>query len=365
MSTNDPTTQAGTPPVVGIPPLHPGLRPFLRADGVLQLGEDPVHGMLIDGLADGEAAAVCRLLGRLAGAVSALPLLSLVRETGLSEARVREVASVIERAGLTRVGPPVLPAGGLAAWSLSRLRSGPELALAPSPQHSGGMTLAERRAGARVAIDGRGGLAAEIARVLTLAQIGQVRSGWYAGLAEDLDATSPDASVIITVSRYLPRSRARDWHERGIPHLPVLVRTASVTIGPLIVPGTGPCLACVAHSEVAGPLGLTDDPVMDGQSDNIAVEPALGAVAAGIVAMLTLGLVDAYPPPLGVRWHCALPLPSLATSRSVVHPDCSGRWHRRDRWRRADDDGLDEPGTRLADGVASHDRQVDDETMTA
>ena len=71
-----------------------------------------------------------------------------------------------------------------------------------------------------------------------------------------------------------------------------------------------------------------DDPVTDGQGETVNVEPALAAVAAGAAAMLALGHIDAYPPPLGVRWHCALPLPSLATSRWRIHAECDSATHR-------------------------------------
>ncbi|NLJ53606.1 MAG: hypothetical protein GX344_05670 [Intrasporangiaceae bacterium] len=315
------------PPDAGtlVPPVHPGLRPLLRSDGTLQLGHDPVHGLLLEGLHEEELGPASHLLRLLAGAAGPLPAGSLARATGLSTERVHEISAAVEGAGLTVSGPAALPAGGLAAWSLARLRQGPEVSISAQVVS----LLTDRRAGALVTIDGSGQLAAEITRLLTAARVGGVRSGCYAAVTEDLDPIQPDPTLVITVATRLPFARAADWQERGIAHLPVVARPASIDIGPLIVPGQGPCLACVAASETAGLTPFTiEDPIEDGQTETVHTEPSLTAVAAGAAAMLALGHLDAYPPPIGVRWHCALPLPSLATTSWRVHPACSSSTHR-------------------------------------
>lgn len=311
---------ASTPADRVIQPLHPGLRPVVRTDGSVQLGQDPVHGVLLTGLAPDETGAVTRLLRLLAGAASPLRSRILARSCGIPERRVLEIAEMLDHAGLTSASAPILPTGGLAAWSLARLRQGPERTLSTHRVS----TVAERRSGARVAIDGRGPLALEIGRLLTTAQVGEVQSGWYAAAAEAHDRTSPDPTLIVAVSTRLPRGRAADWHARGIAHLPVVAGAASVDIGPLIIPGAGPCVSCLARHDGSGVLAQlgVDDPVTDGQGEPVLVEPALAALAAGAIAMLALGHLDSYPPPLGVRWHCALPLPSLAISRWDRHPAC-------------------------------------------
>lgn len=309
-----------------IHPLHPGLRPLVRADGSVQLGEDPVHGVVLTGLTRDETGPVTHLLRILTSAAVPLRVHTLSRACGVPERRVLEIAENLRHAGLMLSNTSALHVSGLAAWSLSRWRLGPEQELGARSTS----TLWERRSGARVTIDGRGPLAMEIGRLLTGAHVGTVHSGWYAGLAGDLDHTSPDPSLIITVGTRLPRSRAAAWQARGITHLPLVARPASVDIGPLIIPGTGPCVTCVAIQEAPSVLAdlVPDDPITDGQSDPVHVEPALASLAAGATAMLALGHIDAYPPPLGVRWHCALPLPSLAISRWVRHHECDAREHR-------------------------------------
>lgn len=310
-------------------PLQPGLSPQVRADGTLQLGLDPVHGVVLTGLADHEAAPVSRMLGLLAGASDPVQPTTLAGATGLPEPRVIEIVRALDEAGLTRRDQPHPGGGELSAWSLSRRRLGGEQSASSGPP----LSVTERREGARVVIDGRGPVVGDIGRLLRAAHVGDVRCGWYAGVGDELDSRHPDPGLVITVGTHLPRLRAMDWLRRSIAHLPVIARSGSVAIGPMVVPGAGPCLTCIRLHEGA-PL-LTDlgreDLLTDAQNDPVRVEPSLAAVVAGTAAMLALGLIDAYPPPIGVRWHTALPLPSLATSRWGVHPQCDAREHRRPR----------------------------------
>ncbi|MCA1782368.1 MAG: hypothetical protein ABR500_11210 [Dermatophilaceae bacterium] len=301
-------------------PLHPGLSPQSRIDGTLQLGPDPIHGVVLTGLAQHEAGPASRLLALLAEASDPVRSEALAGATGLPQIRVVEIVHALEEAGLTRRHPAGPDRGDLSAWSLARRRHGGERSvLVGSP-----LSLKDRREGARVVIDGRGTVAEDVARLLRAARVGAVRCGWYAGAGEDLDDRGPDPSLVITVGTRLPRLRATDWLRRSIAHLPVIARVGSVDIGPLVVPGAGPCLTCIWLHEgttLLADLGR-DDLLADAQNDPTRVEPSLAGITAGTVAMLALGLIDAYPPPLGMRWHSALPLPSLATSRWEVHPEC-------------------------------------------
>lgn len=308
-------------------PLQRGVLPLLRADGAIQLGSDPVHGVVLTGLTTGEAAAGIRALQTLAGATGPVEVQHLADCSGLSATRTREVVATVEAAGLTASAGPRPRTDTLAAWALARRHSGRETPLA-GRRHT---DLTERRGGARVVVDGRGNLVEAIGGGLRNAQVGTVRTGWYAAASEDLDGHSPDPSLVVTVGTRLPQSRAEDWRSRGIAVLPVVARTGSVDIGPLMVAGGGPCVHCVILTE-GRPLPTarpTADHVADGQGDLATVEPSLAGIAAGAIVMLTLGVVDAYPPPLGIRWHTALPLPSLATSRWTIHPGCSWAGHPR------------------------------------
>lgn len=312
-----------------VAPLHPSLRPTAHTHDTIRLGEDSVHGVVLTGLLRSEIEPARALLHLLASAAAPLRATTLASATGLGLARVLEIAAVVGDAGLTHAHPSASAGpAGWDAWSLARLRGGGEQELHSRPPS----TMAERRAGSRVVIDGRGPLTSEIARMVGAAHVGHVRMGWYAGASEDHDLDSPDPCLVVSVGTRLPLIRSRDWWDRGIVHLPVLAHGASIDIGPLLVPGQGPCLDCVRLQGLAtavSPHRLAGAELLsDGQSDVVQVEPTLGGLAAGVAAMLVLGVVDAYPPPLGVRWHTALPLPSLATSRWQVQPRCDTASHR-------------------------------------
>ena len=61
---------------------------------------------------------------------------------------------------------------------------------------------------------------------------------------EELENLEPDLAVM--VGHYvLSPSLHSVWLRRDIPHLPVVVADGSVTVGPLIEPGSGPCLLCL------------------------------------------------------------------------------------------------------------------------
>ncbi|MDO5501577.1 MAG: hypothetical protein Q4G67_00250 [Actinomycetia bacterium] len=310
-----------------VPPLHPSLSPWPRPDGAIQLGHDPVHGVILTGLAEGEVSAVVLLLDTLTTLIEPVSIDTLSCATGLSPARVGEIAELLAESALSQpaaAGP--CDDAGISAWEISRRRWGGESGLLErSP-----VALSERRAGTRVIIDGRSALVDQICALLVTAGVGSVRAGWYAGAADELLDDDPDPTLVITIGARLPRWRATEWQTRSVAHLPVLARDTSVDIGPLIIPGRGPCVECLRRHDStwsASPFAV-DDPLTDGQSDLVRVEPTLAAIAAGAVGMLALAHLDAYPPPLGSRWHCALPLPSLATSRWGPHPQCPAAQHR-------------------------------------
>lgn len=93
---------------------------------------------------------------------------------------------------------------------------------------------------ARVAVSGEGTLANEVRRVLEAERV-------LAGS----DEGSPGLAVVVAGWVISPEDHGR-WLRRDIPHLPVVVADAGVTVGPLVEPGIGPCLYCVQ-------LSRTDD----------------------------------------------------------------------------------------------------------
>ncbi|MCY7413495.1 MAG: hypothetical protein LH471_10745 [Salinibacterium sp.] len=54
----------------------------------------------------------------------------------------------------------------------------------------------------------------------------------------------PDAAVIVG-HFVLPPTAGGPWLRRDVPHLPVVFSESGVQVGPLVTPGTGPCLHCL------------------------------------------------------------------------------------------------------------------------
>jgi len=60
-----------------------------------------------------------------------------------------------------------------------------------------------------------------------------------------------DAAVVVLVADWVVAPADHlPWLNRDVPHLPVVVGERAITVGPLVEPGTGPCLYCVHLARV-------------------------------------------------------------------------------------------------------------------
>lgn len=164
---------------------------------------------------------------------------------------VSEVSPGLERliavlaAGVSETGDPMLASGfGVDARPAERLLESLAPCLlgeAPPPVARGALVL------------GDGALASGIARVLDAA-----------GLRAADERTA--SLVLLVADRVVSPADHRRWLHRDIPHLPVVVGDAAITIGPLVEPGVTACLHCVG-------LHRRDD------------DPAWPAIAAQLTAL--------------------------------------------------------------------------------
>ena len=137
----------------------------------------------------------------------------------------------------------------------------------------------------------------------------------------------PDSTVVLapTGSVVPPEWLAQVRHR---PHLPVVIRETTATIGPFVLPGQTPCLRCVE-------LGRGDRdpawPVLAAQliGERHVVEPcdvALASTAASIAALHVLAWLDhgIDPPPPSIGGMLELSLSDLRLRRRtiVAHPGC-------------------------------------------
>lgn len=91
-----------------------------------------------------------------------------------------------------------------------------------------------------VAISGSSTLAGAIADLLA----DQGAEVLLAADAADLTASSPDLAIVVGHFVLAPQLHAV-WLRRDIPHLPVVVGDTATVVGPMIEPGSGPCLLCL------------------------------------------------------------------------------------------------------------------------
>ena len=106
----------------------------------------------------------------------------------------------------------------------------------------------------------------------------------FARVLHDLgyqDADPPDEALLVS-SFVMPASAYRPWLATDVPHTPVILSDQSITVGPRVTPGVGPCLQCVWEN-------------------NANREPALVALAT---QLSTLGAATDTPPLHAVAaWH--------------------------------------------------------------
>ena len=140
---------------------------------------------------------------------------------------------------------------------------------------------------ATVAVHGSEALVAAIASALANSGVEVVTGPDPAALAEH----SPTLAILAAHYVFPPELHSV-WLRRDVPHVPVLLGDVGVVVGPVIEPGTGPCLLCLElhrrDSDEAWPAIATQ--LLGRQS--AAESPVLvmeGAAAASRLALERLG----------------------------------------------------------------------------
>lgn len=176
-------------------------RPFVwRTPSSIQIGIDPAVVVLED-VDDGDA----RVLAALGTGVTRQGLSVIGGGAGVDEARLDELIEALRPAL-----EPARPSVGAPSESATVCVIGS----VPAAAHIAGL------------------LAAAGHRVLT------------ATATDDLDAEPISAAVLVSHHVIDPREHLR-WLNRDIPHLAVVFGELAATVGPLVRPGSTPCLACV------------------------------------------------------------------------------------------------------------------------
>ncbi|GAA3439495.1 TOMM precursor leader peptide-binding protein [Kutzneria kofuensis] len=334
------------------PRVLPGLAVLRRGDHEVQIGIDPRHGVLLDGMSEdliemlpamNGHATVPELLDRFSDERSRQAAMVLL--TSLADAGLLDDASPPD--GDTGPHTPARLSADATAWAL---RTG-------YPRRR----LALNRQQAAVAVRGEGRLGVAVACLLAAAGVGWVDFGALGKvraedtgtgyLDTDVDRPRQEAglaaihrSVCTARTGTLPPSRKPDLavltdlvvpspsmiaplHAEGVPYMLVRMRDGTGVVGPLIVPGRSSCPNCMD-------LQRTDlDPTWPRLALQLAgrLQPgelAATQAAAGFAAAQALLTLDWWLTGVGTPalWNTSLEIDTVTgtvTSRPwEPHPDC-------------------------------------------
>ena len=268
-------TAGARPPICGI--LHAMVLKLAddvpivwRTPTSLQLGIDAPR-IVLDDVGAGEE----RLITALRRGISPSGWSMLARDSGVGEDRARDMLAALEGV----LSAPATPASG------------------------------------RALVLGDGPISATLAALLQDA-------GRLAGPeSSSSDERRPDLVVLVAPWVVGPED-AQHWLRRDVPHLPVVAADRSVTVGPFVEPGSGPCLYC-------GHLIRSDaDPAWPAIAAQLWGRPAprLSALTVSAVATFAarriLARLDTGPASARA-WRLADEGGTISASRQHPHPRCS------------------------------------------
>jgi hypothetical protein len=230
------------------------------------------------------------------------PLAVLEELDAATERIVAALVSGISRSGFEMMAHSLGMAEDAATALLARLD--PVLELEASATTS-------RR---RVVVSGSGPLAGELRRLLA-----------ERGVLADPGESTPELAVI--VSGWLIGAEDHGtWLRRDIPHLPLVIGDAGVTVGPFVEPGSGPCLYCVqltmTDQDAAWPAIATQ--LWSRAAPELGELPLVEAAAFAarrIMERLSMEQLTAGPA-AATSWHLDAASGGLSLRRWTRHADC-------------------------------------------
>ena len=214
-----------------------GQSPILwRRVGQSQIGTEPGHAVVLDGLSPQEQ----QLLDRLPPDLSPGDVYQVARWSEVPVARARQILSALDEAGALTRDTPTPTSGDALYWER----------LADSPQ-----ARAHALRDGIVGVIGGCRLARELVSLLAEAGVGALLvedeelGDWAGSLVPPVRTRMPLETrphLVVTVEGHLVEPlRAQGLGAAEVAHLPVVVREVSVRVGPLLAPGHPPCATCL------------------------------------------------------------------------------------------------------------------------
>lgn len=338
--------------------LRPGLHQVWRRPDRLQIGLDPRHGLVLDGLTAADEAVIAALTD---GSTRRHVVRAAVAAGG-TEDGARALVAELHRAGVLAEGPPVRSLLARLPEDVRR-RASADAAASGIAEHGRDFWRGlEVRRRSCVAVTGLGRTGLAVALAAGVAGVGrmvlddgdavqpwdELPGGYgldHVGVArcdaarEILARACPSTTVAGADERYRERpdlvvvvahgaldpARVDGLMHDDVPHLPVVWGEASVSVGPLVVPGRSSCLRC-QH------LHRTDrDPewprVVAQVSRSAALpeaeEMSLAALAAALSAGQLLAHLDgAEPVARNTAMEASLPGRGVSLRAWPPHPSC-------------------------------------------
>jgi bacteriocin biosynthesis cyclodehydratase domain-containing protein len=179
-----------------------------------------------------------------------------------------------------------------------------------------------------IVVSGPNDLTADIARTLAASGAEVVTSVDLNALDAAALGDREPAIAIMTAHYVFAPWQHSFWLRRDVPHLPVLLGDTAATVGPVIEPGTGPCLQCLAlhrrDEDLAWPAIATQ---LLGRRSR-AASPLLAKELAALVCRLALQRVGEIDP-RGGGAAASIRIDDDSGVRTVrtwlQHPECGCR----------------------------------------
>jgi hypothetical protein len=159
--------------------------------------------------------------------------------------------------------------------------------------------------------------------------VGSARTSVASRLLRDIaprvstDSVRPPEVVVVVETDVADPDRGSTLVATGTPHLSVVVREADTVVGPLVVPGDGPCLRCLdLHRTDTDPAwpSLLRQLCTTAAADEHAVT---SCVASGLGTAAVLAYLDGVTgSTLGTTYEIAAPDAVPHRRTWAVHPDC-------------------------------------------
>lgn len=284
-----------------------------RSPWDLQFGVDPVRVVLHDVNSAEE-----RLIAALTAGISRSGLTMIAESAGASDTQVEAI--------LRKVSPVLEHTGDLEA-SDDRGIQGNAARFVPSPLP----LLRQPAEGTRVDLVGKGPTVERIARILSQSGIRVVVANTATatpGVSTPNGNSAPGdpPAIGVAVGHFvLDPDLYGYWLRRDIPHLPVIFGDSAVSVGPLVEPGTGPCLFCLErHRSDAEPLWPTLATQLWGRRSATETPLVSREVAATAARMVLMRLSAGVP---GAAATVRLDAQTGVVSRrsETPHPECGCR----------------------------------------